>query len=140
MNDLFANLSRASHIRFHQQGSTPYCCENFITYPRITSKEGAPRFEITGTASHHGVQSRLGVSALVYSNLITSGPMTHEGNIATLCHAFLYAVDLDRDESETLAFGIPYFHPTQGFQLVPVRARICRDDRKEYIFIELAEE
>jgi hypothetical protein len=140
MSDLFALLSRAAYSRFHQQGNTSYCCENILSFPRINAGEGYARFEVTSTSSHHGVQSRLVVSGLLYSNWIRSGSMTPEHNIASLCHAFLYAVDLDLDASEELSFGVPYFHPGKPFGLVPVRARICCDDRKEYIFIQLAEE
>lgn len=140
MSDLFALLSRAAYSRFHQQGNTRYCCENFLNFPRINASEEHPRFEVSSEASHHGVQSRLVVSGLLYSNWIRSGSMTPEHNIAALCHAFLYAVDLDLDESEKLSFSVPYFHPKKPFGLVPVRAQICSDDRKEYIYIQLAEE
>lgn len=138
MTALFSVLSKSEYSKFHQKGCISYCAENGVNYPHSTDAGGSMVFYISSTAQHHGIQLKNVISESVYVNWICSGLMQPSRNIATLCHAFLAAVDLDVDESESLKFDTPYFQKNNDLQMVALRARICASRAKEYILIELA--
>lgn len=141
MAALLTVLVKGDYNRFHQRGCSSYCCEeNIIMYPKLTNSNGVRIVDISSSARHHGIQTETLVSPKLFGEWIQSGTFSPERNIATLCHAFLYAVDLNVDESHSLEFSVPFFSKDVGLTMVSVRVRLIRYAIKEYILLELTSE
>ena len=141
MTDLLTVLVKGEYSRFQQRGFTTYFCEeDMFMYPQVTDRNGVRILDISASARHHGIQSKTLVSSKLFSTWIREGAFSPERNIAMMCHAFLYAVDLDVEGLDSLEFSV-HFYPKQGnFVAVNVRARTLLQATKENILLELSSE
>jgi hypothetical protein len=94
--------------RFEQKWSKAYYCrEPSLSFPRYKEQSGNVTFDISATAWHFGIQTPVFISEALYARWIKNELRNPVKNIETLCHAFMYAVDCNTDDSAVLEFNVP---------------------------------
>ncbi len=112
-----------------------YSKQDFFKFPGIFEKEGGVSFDVSSAAWRHGIHTPVHLSGRLYCHWIRNCCENPIKNIATLCHAFLYHVDLDKENTVPLVFTVP------GIGSEPYKARASLHGwRNEYIYLDVADE
>lgn len=120
--------------RFEQKHVKAFYSEQeFFLFPAIFDTEGEVSFDVSSAAWHHGIQTKVHLSGFLYCHWIRNRYANPIKNIATLCHAFLYHVDLDKENTVPLVFTVPGI----GTDDYTVKA-VMRGWREQFIFFDIA--
>lgn len=112
-----------------------YSVENLFLFPTIFEKDGGVSFDISNVTWQHGIHTPIYLSGSLYCLWLQLRLYNPIKNIATLCHAFLYHVDLDEKNTIPLVFPVP------GIGSEPYIARASiRGWKNEFIYFDLVEE
>jgi len=118
--------------RFEQKGSRSFYEKDWLfLFPTVRPSEREIAFDVSREAWHHGIQTTMLLSGYLYCHCILNGVRNPIKNVETLCHAFLYAVDCDRENSGILLFTVP------GNGTPPYRVTaVMRGFRQDTIFLD----
>ncbi len=110
---------------------------SFIFQSTFGGKNGAMSISLTTETTRYGIRKPVAVSAELYRTWIDQGSCLTIQRIGVLCHAFLYAVDLDQHNARILEFQVPFFTQGVGYTPVKVRAELI-GGRNEHLYFDLA--
>lgn len=113
-----------------------YKGSTFVFQTGFIGKEGSTSISLTTAASAFGIRKPVEVSAELYRTWIDQGSCLTLQRIGVLCHAFLYAVDLDQHNARILEFLVPFFTQGVGYTPVTVQAELI-GKKNEHIFFDL---
>lgn len=99
--------------------------------------DGGMSVSITSEATRYGIRKPAALSVELYRDWINQGSCLTFQRIGVLCHAFLYAVDLDQHNAFVLEFPVHFFTQGVGYTPVQVRAELIGGTNKR-IFFDLA--
>lgn len=108
---------------------------NFST--GFLAHDGGMSVGITSEATRYGIRKPVAISLELYRDWIFQNSCITIQRIGVLCHAFLYAVDLDQHNTRTLEFPVPFFTQGIGYTPVQVRAELI-GGKNQRIFLDLA--
>lgn len=118
--------------RFEQGHSKSYYLgeEAFCLFPKKLNSASVLVHDVSGVAKQFGITEPFYIASSFYSHRIQNGKANVIKNIELLCHAFLYAVDCDQENSCVLSFTVPaYLAPSYTACAMPY------SDRGKGIFI-----
>lgn len=108
---------------------------NFST--GFMAHDGGMSVSITNEATRYGIRKPVALSCELYREWIYQGSCLTVQRIGVLCHAFLYAVDMDQHNAFSLEFPVPFFTQGVGYTPIQVRAELIGGNNKR-IFFDLA--
>ena len=108
---------------------------NFST--NFHAHDGGMSVSVTSEATRYGIRKPVALSLELYRDWIKQDSCLTVQRIGVLCHAFLYAVDLDQHNAFSLEFPVPFFTQGVGYTPVQVRAELIGGTNKR-IFFDLA--
>ena len=113
-----------------------YVDASFVFQSVFIGKQGATTISITTETSRYGIRKPVAVSAELYRTWINQGSCLTLQRIGVLCHAFLYAVDLDQHNARILEFEVPFFTQGVGYTPVLVQAELI-GSKNEHLYFDL---
>jgi hypothetical protein len=114
-----------------------YKDELFIFQSVFIGKADDVTISISTQTSRYGIRKPVAVSGKLYRTWIDQGSCLTIQRIGVLCHAFLYAVDLDQHNALTLEFPVPFFTQGVGYTPVNVRAELI-GTKRDHLYFDLA--
>ena len=114
-----------------------YKDELFIFQTVFVGRTDDVTIGITMQTSRYGIRKPVAVSGKLYRTWINQGSCLTIQRIGVLCHAFLYAVDLDQHNAPTLEFQVPFFTQGVGYTPVTVRAELI-GTKRDHLYFDLA--
>ena len=114
-----------------------YKDELFIFQSVFIGVPGQTTISISTQTSRYGIRKPVAVSGELYRTWIDQGSCLTIQRIGVLCHAFLYAVDLDQHNARILEFEVPFFTQGVGYTPVKVRAELI-GGRSDHLYFDLA--
>ena len=136
-NESVTHMTTRLPSRFEQQKPESWFPESSFHFPEIDPENRAGTMvDISEEARQHGVKTPLYASWDLYELWICDGTEETIRRIATLCHAFLYHVYLDTENSWRLDFNVPFFIKRLGLTPVRVRATL-QTGIKGYIALDV---
>ena len=112
-----------------------YSKENFMLFPSHYEKENKISFDVSSVTSQYGIHTPVHVSGQIYSLWVQNQNYNPIKSLATLCHAFLYHVDLDRKNTVPLIFTVP------GINSEPYTVKASlRGWKNDFIYFDIVKE
>jgi len=133
-----ARVTSRMPSRFEQRKPEDCYPGSSFRFPEVEPEDRAGTMvDISVEARQHGVKTPLYVSWDLYELWLCDGTEDTIRRIASLCHAFLYHVYLDTENSWRLDFSAPFFIKGLGLTPVLVRATL-HAGKKQYIALSIA--
>lgn len=124
--------------RFDEFSADHYYKGSIFLFKTVSiGKEGTSTINITTEASRYGIRRLVAVSERLFFEWIDQCSCLTFQRIGVLCHAFLYAIDLDQHNARILEFLAPFFTQGVGYTPVKVKAELV-EGRIEYLYFDLA--
>jgi hypothetical protein len=127
---LKSRFDEFSEVQYYE--NTPY---HFHSH--LASNDTKMSIDITCESMAYGIKKPVVVPEKLYHDWINQGSCLTLQRIGVLCHAFLYAVDLDQHNTRLLEFPVPFFTQGIGYTPVKVKAELI-DGRNKQLYFDLA--
>jgi len=97
--------------RFEQGYSKSYYlgADAFCLFPKEINNASVLAHDVSSVAKQFGITTPFYIGGSLYSHRIQNGKANVMKNIEVLCHAFLFAVDCDQNNSCVLDFTVPSY-------------------------------
>ncbi len=97
--------------RFEQGYSKSYYlgADSFCLFPKKINNASVLAHDVSSVAKQFGITTPFYIGGSLYSHRIHNGKANVMKNIEVLCHAFLFAVDCDQNNSCVLDFTVPSY-------------------------------
>ena len=124
--------------RFDEFNEERFYKDATFSFPSgLMGTDGALSVSISCESTRYGIRKPVGISYALYRDWINQRSCLTLQRIGVLCHAFLYAVDLDQHNAHILVFPVPFFTQGVGFTPVQVQAQLI-GGKNQWLYFDLA--